>query len=173
MNPSIAIAARSPAGGDDRVDLVDRQRQRLFAQDVLAGLERPDRPFGVEVVGQRDVDDVDVGSLEKRVVRPEGSGDAMRRGERLCAADVPAGDAHELAPFARRDRPNQPRRDPPRPEDAPSKGRLRTAIHPGSKSGLPSAIVGPPKTRLQARLTPLGQCTSLAQSFEQEEHKTR
>ena len=50
-----------------------RHGQRLLAQDVLAGPSRGDRPLGVEVVRQRDVDRVDVGVGEERLVRAVGA----------------------------------------------------------------------------------------------------
>ncbi len=42
----------------DHIYLVDGQRQRFLAQHMLAGVERPDGPLGVEVIGQRDIDHV-------------------------------------------------------------------------------------------------------------------
>ena len=51
--------------------------QRLLAQDVLARLERPDRPLDVLPVGQRDVDGLDVGVLEEPVVAAVGALDPV------------------------------------------------------------------------------------------------
>jgi hypothetical protein len=51
------------------------ERRRLFAQDVLARICRARRPFGVEVVRERDVDRVDVRVGEQlgvALVQPHG-----------------------------------------------------------------------------------------------------
>ena len=69
------------------------QRQRLLAQDVLAGPRRGDRPFGVEVVRQRDVDGVDVRVGEQRLVRPVDRGMPSRRGRLAGPARLARRDA--------------------------------------------------------------------------------
>ncbi|MEG8037531.1 hypothetical protein QP157_20095 [Sphingomonas sp. LR61] len=46
--------------GGHRLGLFDGVRERLLAQDVLAGLERGDRDLDVRRSGRHDVDDVDV-----------------------------------------------------------------------------------------------------------------
>ena len=57
------------AGPLDRRDqllaFVDRQRQRLFAIDVLAGIERGQRDGGVPMVGRADRHGFDVFSLQQ------------------------------------------------------------------------------------------------------------
>ena len=77
MNASISSTPASRAGVDHRLRLARRQRQRLLAQHVLAGPRRGDRPLGVEVVRQRDVDGVDVGVREQRLVGPVRPRDAQ------------------------------------------------------------------------------------------------
>ena len=67
MNPTIdrtpwARAAR--AACDQRLGLGDVVGQRLLQQDVLAGGQRRLGDLGVEVAGQADVDEVDVGPLD-------------------------------------------------------------------------------------------------------------
>src|SRR5262249_9462960 len=52
------------------LDLLGVPRQRLLAEDVLACFERPDRPLAVQRVRERDVDRLDVGILEQRLVAP-------------------------------------------------------------------------------------------------------
>ena len=64
-------ATGAPAGGDDLVHLGDRQREGFLAQHVLSGLQRAHRPLCVQVVGQRDVDDIDVRVAEQCVVGVE------------------------------------------------------------------------------------------------------
>jgi hypothetical protein len=56
------VAFKSPvpaAASTRRADSGRGHGQRLLAHDVLAGLERGQRLFDVEVVGRRHVDDVD------------------------------------------------------------------------------------------------------------------
>ena len=108
-------------GRGDRVHLGDRERERFFAQDVLAGLERPDRPFGVKVVRERDVDDVDVGRRDERVVGRERGRDIVRRRERRAALGVAAGDTDQLGARTSAGRPDEPGSDAARSEDAPAK----------------------------------------------------
>ena len=60
-----------------------RQADRLFAQHVLAGLERRDRPGHVQVIGQRVVDRVDVRIGQQFFVRAVGLGDAQSFRPRL------------------------------------------------------------------------------------------
>ena len=71
--------------------------QRLLAQDVLAGPSRGERPLGMEVVRQRDVDDIDVGVGEERLVRAVGGRDAELVGDGARLGRVPRRDRHDLA----------------------------------------------------------------------------
>ncbi len=48
----------------DQLPFVDRQRERLFAVDVLAGLHRLDRDLRVPVIGRGDHHRVDVFAIE-------------------------------------------------------------------------------------------------------------
>ncbi len=48
-----------PGCGSHGIHLRQAERQGFLAQDVLARLDRLDGPFGVQVVGERVVDDVD------------------------------------------------------------------------------------------------------------------
>ena len=83
---------RDPLGvrGDarDRVDVFGPERKRLLAQDVLARLERADRPRHVQVIRQRDVDDVDIRIRHERVVRVIDPFRAVGRRERLRPCPV-------------------------------------------------------------------------------------
>jgi hypothetical protein len=47
-------------GGGHGAGLLDRAGERLFADDVLAGLRRCDGDFGVDIVGRADIDHVDI-----------------------------------------------------------------------------------------------------------------
>ena len=68
---------------DDRLRLYRVQRDRLLAQHVLARLECPDRPFDVQVIGQRVIDRIDVRVVEQRLVAAETVRDAkLRRDQR-------------------------------------------------------------------------------------------
>ena len=98
MNASISRTPGSRAGVDHPLRLGGGQRQRLLAQDVLAGPGRGDRPLGVEVVGQRDVDGVDVRVGEERLVRAVGASGCRARRRPLGAwAAVAGGDRDDLA----------------------------------------------------------------------------
>ena len=67
------------AGRDDLAGVGAVQRQRLFAQHMLAGLGGGERLFEMQFVGGRDVDGVDVGA-EQRVERREGRRNAVLLG---------------------------------------------------------------------------------------------
>ena len=54
--------------GHELLAFVDRQRQRLFAIDVLAGLERRQRDLGVPMVGRADRDRFDVLAIEQLAI---------------------------------------------------------------------------------------------------------
>ncbi len=120
--------ARPLGGSGDGIDVVHSQREGLLAEHVLAGLQRADRPLRMEVVGQGDVDDVDIGGREERLIGTEGLGDAVGGGEGRRSIEVPAGDRDKLPASTRGDGPDQPGRNAARPEDAPAKGRQ----HPGA-----------------------------------------
>ena len=80
-----------PSTRRDRGDLLGFLRvrgERLLAQHVLAGLERGDGPFGVEPVGERVVDRVELGIGEERGVRVVHLRDAVLGRERVGAAAV-------------------------------------------------------------------------------------
>ena len=73
---------------DHRVGLPGGEPERLLAQHVLAGLGGLDRPLGVARVRRRDVDRLDLGVGEQRLVAREhaGAGEllARTRGGRGC-----------------------------------------------------------------------------------------
>ena len=72
MNASMRRTPARSAASIMRSASRGRQCQRLFAQDVLAGLGGGDRPCRVEVVRQRDVHGVDVRVGEERLVASRG-----------------------------------------------------------------------------------------------------
>ncbi len=55
-------------GGGNAIDVMRIERERLLAQHVLAGGDRGQRPRHVLGVGQRNVDGVDRGIVEQRLV---------------------------------------------------------------------------------------------------------
>ena len=67
---------------EHRVDLEGGKRHRLLDEHMLAGLRRLDRPFGVAGMRRRDVDRLDLGIVEQRLVAIEDS----RAGELLGEA---------------------------------------------------------------------------------------
>ena len=71
-----------------------REPDRLLAQHVLAGLDRPQRPRHVQVIGQRNVNRIDVAVGEQLVVRAV----------RLLRCPVAAATALRMRQIARGDR---------------------------------------------------------------------
>ena len=61
--------------------LVGVGRERLLAQDVLAGLEGGDGPVPVQAVGERVVDGVDLGVVHQLFVAAQDAGNALLAGE--------------------------------------------------------------------------------------------
>ena len=105
--------------------------ERLLAQHVLARFERGDRPLGVQPVGQRVVDRVDVGIGEQRGVGVVHLRDAVLRRERLGAAAIARRDrdAPRLRATLRAGLIDRGRRDARRAEDAdPNRGHPRDCI---------------------------------------------
>ena len=90
MNASMNFTSASAHASTMRSASAEVERQRLLAQDVLAGVGGADRPLGVEVVGQRDVDGVDRRVVEQVLVRavgaPDRRADRLRPGWRRCRA---------------------------------------------------------------------------------------
>jgi hypothetical protein len=71
MDDHIGLGGQKPAGvpgGDHRVELGGLQRQRLFAQHMLARGKGLQRPIDMEVIGQRDIDRVDGGVGEQALI---------------------------------------------------------------------------------------------------------
>ena len=120
--------------GRDGIDVLHGACEGLLAEHVLAGLQRADRPLRVQVVGQRDVDDVDVGGREERIVGSEGLRDAVGDGEGGRPIAIPAGDRDKLPASTRDDGPDQPGRDAARSEDAPAKGRQHPVLPSPTRS---------------------------------------
>ena len=96
--------------GLDAIDVVGAQRQRLFAQHVLAGVERAQRPLDVQRVGQRNVDGVDrrsrAAARRSRRARPGCSTRGRRRrratASRLATAATIDRRAARIAGISRR-----------------------------------------------------------------------
>ena len=78
------------------------QGQWLLAQDVLARLDRGERPLQVEVVREGDVDRVDVRVGEEALVRIVRARDCQLARDPLRDLAVARGDRHHLAPLPRR-----------------------------------------------------------------------
>ena len=69
------------AGGDHRARVGEVQRQRLLAQDMLAGAGGGEQLIAVQIVGGRDIDGVDPGSATNAARSVARARDAMRGGE--------------------------------------------------------------------------------------------
>ncbi len=78
-------------GGHHRPGVFAGGRHRLFAQNVLAGIERFDAHGGVRAIGAADDHGVDIGGFEEIVVVGEGGG-AVLLAEGLSAARGGIGD---------------------------------------------------------------------------------
>ena len=86
----MSAAARHPLGFDGV------GRERLLAQHVLAGGQGPQGPLGVEPVGQRIVDGVDVLVGQQLGVGPPDHRDVVLGGEYLGPVSVTGGDRPDL-----------------------------------------------------------------------------
>src|SRR5262245_9043307 len=80
--------------------LGDLQADRLFAEDVLARLERANRPRYVQVIGERNVDGIDVAIGEEFLIRTVGLLDAELSGHTLSASQIARGDGRDAAEMA-------------------------------------------------------------------------
>ena len=94
------LHARPVPRRDQFMNLGQVQRQRLFAQHVLARLRRSDRPRHMQMIGQRIVDGVDLRILQQILVRPVRFGETQRPRRLLRPALVARGDRRHFAPFA-------------------------------------------------------------------------
>ena len=90
--------AAGALGGVERLlRFLQAARERLLAEDVLAGGEGPHRPLDVEGVRQGDVHGVHLGVLDERLVAPVRALDAVLDGVRLGAVGVAARDGDDLS----------------------------------------------------------------------------
>jgi len=80
INPSPICLPVAIAGGDEGAAFGDGHRDRLLAEDVLAGFRRANRPWDVQVIGQRVVDGFDFRVGEQLFIRSVGFGNAQIRG---------------------------------------------------------------------------------------------
>jgi hypothetical protein len=112
--------AGAPARLGDPIDILHRERQRLLAQHVFAGLERAHRPLDVQMIRQRNVDDVDVGVGEQRLVRPERPRNVPLTGVVAGAIERPARHRGQLAARRGADRRNQRAIDTGGTEESPA-----------------------------------------------------
>jgi hypothetical protein len=124
--------------GDHPLRVGDRQRQRLLAQDVLARAGGGDRPLGVKVVGERDVDGVDVLVGEQCLVRAVDARDGQRRRDPRRGLGIARRDRDDL----RVGRPAHARddllgRDVRGRQDAPPERRHRPSSSPSGRAAPP------------------------------------
>ena len=87
-----------PGGGFHRLQVLQGGHQRLLAHDVLAGPGGANGPFGVQGVGQRVVDGVDLRILNQLLVAAVGPWDPVCRGIGLGLFQTAAG--HRRQPAA-------------------------------------------------------------------------
>lgn len=129
--------------------LGQREGERLLAQHVLAGLGGVHRPGRVQAVGQRDVDGVDFGVGEQRLVAAVVARDAVRGGEGRRRLGAPARHGDDTHAPARcrpaRDMVAEGAGDLGAAQDAQAQGFGHGGLSPmGSRGGCPRAeILGP------------------------------
>ena len=118
--------------------------ERLLAQHVLAGLERPARPLQVQRVGERDVDGLDVGVGQQRLVAVIGALDAPLRRVVLGADVVAAGDGQHRGLLRLRHPGDELVVDPGRGQNAPLHGHVARvgAIGQTLRSAAVAAVAG-------------------------------
>lgn len=92
MNPLSDVFARTGAGCNQRLRLVRIQRDRLFAQHVLSGFQRAQRPVDMQFVGKRIVDRLDRGVRQQFIIGAIGPRDAKRGSGTSRLIDVARGD---------------------------------------------------------------------------------
>ena len=96
MNASERMRPVALGGVEGPLDVADVTAERLLAEDVLAGLERLDRPLAVHRVRQRDVDRLDLRVGEQLLVRAVGPRDLPLLRELLGPREVAAADRDDV-----------------------------------------------------------------------------
>ena len=97
MNASISLTPASSLAAAMRSASATLKASRLLAQHVLAGARSSNRPLGVEVVGQRNVDRVHVRVGQQRSYESVRPRDAQLVGDLPRALAVARGDGDNLA----------------------------------------------------------------------------
>ena len=82
--------------GADLLGFVRVGGKGLLAQHVFSRSQRLDRPLGVQAVGKRIVDCIDVGIGKQLVIAGRNARNMMLGGELLCARRVPGSDGHDF-----------------------------------------------------------------------------
>ena len=114
------------------LDLDRAAVERLLAQDMLARLDRAHRPLDVHRVRERDVDGLDIGVLEQRLVASVRTLDPVLARVCLCAVAVAAADGDELHAVRLARAGEDEIVDAGSREQAP-RDRLAFLVHPSSK----------------------------------------
>ena len=107
---------------DHGVGLEGGQRKRLFAQHVFARFRCPDRPLSMAGMRYRNVDGVDVGIGEQRIVAIVDARAGETSGE-ACLGGVARADGNQLASARSGRATGKGLGDAARAEDAPANGR--------------------------------------------------
>jgi hypothetical protein len=92
--------AGAVADGDQLARLGRAHPDRLLAQDMLAGLRRLHGPGHVEMVGERDIDRLDLGVGQERLVAVVGAWDAELTGGGLGQRPLAGSNCDHLAVMA-------------------------------------------------------------------------
>ena len=92
----IRVIPLAATAAPDLAGLLDREAQRLLAEDVLAGFGRGDDRVGMQMVGQADVDGVDQAAAEHLAVVRVDPRAAGALGEATGVVGVDVGDGRHL-----------------------------------------------------------------------------
>ena len=96
--------AGAVARRDDLVDLARLQGNGLFGQHMLAGRKRLQRPFDMQVVGQRDIDRVNRRVGQQRLIAGMHHKGRAKGAEALGLCRVAGGQGRKFCPFGGMDR---------------------------------------------------------------------
>ena len=118
-------------GREGLLHVAGHARVRLLAEDVLAGGERPQRPLVVQLVGQRDVDGVDIAIGQQRLVAPVRPVHPQLARLRLRTGELAAGDRDHAYPRARSRSRGQVRVDAGRREQPDTQRHPSTPLRAG------------------------------------------
>jgi len=147
--------------------LPESQCEWLFAQHVLAALGRLDRPLGMQAVGQRQIDGLDVGIGQQLRAAAVVAVDAVGLRKVRGSIRVAAGHRDAANQRARRHIARELSGDVGAAEDADAQRGTQRSIHVQSKSSraVRLAMVEQPRIDVQPDVFPRASCGALRRSL--------